>query len=142
MKVQIFKQNDFSEIYLDYKPELIALVKSIEGAKYESIPVKKWTISTSELENLISKFKVLHVDVEYTDRKDELIDTTPLDNQMIEVSIENNQCFVKLPVPKKIFSDLYKVPKTITKTHWIISNSHFSAICQSCYKNKVKLNLN
>ncbi len=29
------------------------LVKSIAGAKYESNPVKKWTISTSELENLM-----------------------------------------------------------------------------------------
>ncbi len=141
MKVQILRKNDFSEIFFEYKPELIALIKSIQGAKYHSIPVKKWTIPSTEIENLTSKFKVLNVEIEYKFQNNELTDSSPKLSQIIEISIENNQCLVKLPVPKKIFSDLFNVPKTSTKTHWIIDSSNFFSLYKSCSQNNVKLNL-
>ena len=117
MKVQIYKNQDFSKIYIGYKPELIALIKSTPGAKYEPLPIKKWKIPTSELENLLSKFTHFDVEVEYTDEKTSLVETPNEENKEVKIGsvydpfFNLDQCMIKLPVPKCIFTELFRIQK-------------------------------
>ena len=141
MKVEIYKKEDSTEVYLTYIPEIIALIKSIEGAKYSALPIKKWTLPTAQLENLVTLLEQNAVQIEYVSDRKVLHDRSNKENNSVQISMDDFQFHVKLPVPKPLFEHLFDVPKRITFEKFVIDNENFPSFFKFCFIQNVRINL-
>ena len=144
MKIQIFKQQDFTEVYVLYIPKVIALIKSIQGAKYSTIPVKKWTIPSSQFENLVALLTFHAVEIENVFEQKVLDETSNKENRdynSVQISIDDHDFIVKLPIPKHLFDHLFDTPKKITFENFTINNEYFTTFFKFCFYKNLKINL-
>ena len=132
MKVEIFKEDNYSEIYLPYIPKAIFLIKSIEGRKYETQPNKKWIIPTSQLALLVSLFDQNDIQVVYLTEQRKLNQIK--ENNSIEIFLGEKDFLIKLPVAKLMYAKMVNIPKRVTETHWEINNEYFPNFFRFCYQ--------
>lgn len=145
MKIEIFKQQDLTEIYLSYIPKVITIIKSIDGAKYSKDPIKKWTIPTTQLDNLVSQLEENKVEINYLSEPKVFDDVTNKENkeiQSVQVSMDNSQFTINLPVPSNVYAFLYNTPKKITNKTYVINNQYFSQFFTYCFSRKIKIIMN
>ncbi|CAF0857770.1 unnamed protein product, partial [Brachionus calyciflorus] len=93
MKVEILKNLDKLEIYGDYDIKWITIIKEIGGSRFSNFP-KRWIVSTSQHDNLVTKLEENDIDVEFIKEK-----IFP-EKSIIAVRFEEDNFKIKLPVPK------------------------------------------
>ena len=144
MIVQIFKAEDSTDVYLPYMPEIIALIKSIKGAKYTINPVKKWTIPTTQLENLVLLLNQNDVAIEYVSVPRIFQFDTNKENKIkksVYVSIGDHDFILRLPTPQKVFDYLLTTPKKMSNNNFLINNEYFPAFFTFCFNNNLNISL-
>jgi len=95
MSAYLFKKVNRTDILFHYNPKMISVIKQVEGVRFDNIQ-KRWTLPTSNLQNLIEKF--VECDIPYI--IDVNTESPPRSNSpVLPTSVNNIQ-------PRKIFGDI------------------------------------
>ena len=143
MKIQIFKKEDFTEVYLPYIPKVIGLIKAIDGAKYSTQPVKKWSIPTGQLTNLVTILEQNNVEIDYLSEAKILQDISNKENiKSVQISMDDLEFNIKLPVPSNLYGYLFNTPKRTENKTYIINNQHFPQFFSFCSSSNIDIVMN
>lgn len=130
MKIEILKNSEKSEIYGEYDQKWISIVKGINGAKYDPSP-KRWIIDTSKTDELISKLQENNIEFDFIKEKFSE-NSENMKPNFVTVSCNEESFTVKLPVPKKLFSKTFYIPKHKEDNQWKIQNEFYPFFYKSC----------
>lgn len=117
MKIQIIKNEKDFDVISKYDKNLVTIVKSFQGSKFNKIN-KSWKIMNEYLEELNKQLTEQKFEIEMIDQKPE--------PSIVSIQFKEDSFVIDLPLPKSVYTHLFTIKKiNVTKDTWELSRFYF-----------------